>query len=123
MRYQVSGADGSRVPLPALRVLVEDPLVADVAAPPGTPFDVTVCSGPDDEHETCPLVMRGTCPLGPFDVVVSALDGPWERAVRAAWAETPTPYVDSAAAPSDPAARLTHHLGAAIQRLAVPPAR
>jgi hypothetical protein len=108
-------------PLPTrpLRVLIEDPaLVADDLATPTAAIDVTACSGPCDERELCPLVMDGRCPLGPCDIVVSALTGPWAPAVRAAWAETSTPVVDAVGlTATDPAERLQHHVGAAIQRL------
>ena len=62
--------------------------------------------------------MDGTCPLGPCDIVVSALKGPWAPSVRAAWAETSTPMVDATGlTATDPTERLHHHIGAAIQRL------
>jgi hypothetical protein len=108
-------------PLPArpLRVLIEDPvLIVDDLATPTAAIEVTVCSGPRDEREVCPLVMDSTCPLGLCDIVVSALGGPWAPSVRAAWAETSTPMVDATdLTATDPAERLHHHIGAAIQRL------
>jgi hypothetical protein len=105
-----------------LRVLIEDPaLIVDDLAKPTAAIEVTVCSGPGDEREVCPLVMDGTCPLGLCDIVVSALEGPWAPSVRAAWAETSTPMVDATdLAATDPAERLHHHIGAAIQRLWAP---
>jgi hypothetical protein len=102
-----------------LRVLIEDPaLIADEPAVPTDAIEVTVCSGPRDERDVCPLVMDGTCPLAPCDIVVSALKGPWAPSVRAAWAETSTQIVDATdLAATDPTERLHHHIGAAIQRL------
>jgi hypothetical protein len=80
--------------------------------------DFTVCSGPSADHEACPLVMDGQCPLGEFDAVVSALEGPWATAVRRAWAQSTTPIVDgSTCTEDDPTARLGHHVGAALQAL------
>ena len=62
--------------------------------------------------------MDGRCPLGEFDVVVGALDGPWARSVRAAWAQTGVPYAaiapDAAASAEE---RLAHHVGAALAAL------
>jgi hypothetical protein len=102
-----------------LRVLIEDPaLIADGLATPTDAIEVIVCSGPRDEPDVCPLVMDGTCPLEPCDIVVSALRGPWAPSVRAAWAETSTQFVDATdLATTDPTERLHHHIGAAIQRL------
>lgn len=105
-------------PQRGLRILIEDPLLlpADLP-PPGSAFDVTVCAGPCD-GEVCPLVMDGACPLAPCDAVVTALDGPWARSVHAAWTRTGTPVVDARhVAATDAAERLTHHVGAALQRL------
>ena len=102
-----------------LRVIIEDPaLIVDDLATPTAAIEVTACGGPRDEQEVCPLVMDGTCPLGPCDIVVSALKGPWAPSVRAAWAETSTPMVDATGlTATDPTERLHHHIGAAIQRL------
>jgi hypothetical protein len=107
------------VPGRPLRVLIEDPaLIADELATPTDAIEVTVCSGPRDEREVCPLVMDGTCPLEPCDIVVSALEGPWAPSVRAAWAETSSQIVDATdLAATDPMDRLHHHIGAAIQCL------
>jgi hypothetical protein len=107
------------VPGHPLRMLIEDPaLIADELATPTDAIEVTVCSGPRDERDVCPLVMDGTCPLGPCDIVVWALQGPWAPSVRAAWAETSTQIVDATdLAVTDPTERLHHHVGAAIQRL------
>lgn len=58
-------------------------------------FDVSVCSGPGSDREVCPLVTEGRCPLAPCDVVVSAVDGPWSRAVRAAWRQAGVPLVEA----------------------------
>jgi hypothetical protein len=108
-------------PLPArpLRVLIEDPaLIVDDLATPTASIEVTACSGPRGEREVCPLVMGGSCPIEPCDVVVSALTGPWAPSVRAAWAQTSTPMVDATElTATDPTERLHHHIGAAIQRL------
>jgi hypothetical protein len=100
-------------------VLIEDPaLIAEDLATPTDAIEVTVCSGPRDEREVCPLVMDGTCPLEPCDIVVSALEGPWARSVRAAWTGTSTQAVDATGlAATDPTERLQHHIGAAMQRL------
>jgi hypothetical protein len=101
-----------------LRVLVEDPVLIAGDVHPPIPVAITLCSGPCDEREICPLVTDGRCPLGRFDVVVSSLNGAWGRSVRAAWAETATPVADATElAASDPGERLTHHIGTAIQRL------
>lgn len=109
----------STLPLPLVRVLVEDPAVADAQLPPPpAPVELTVCSGPRDSNETCPLVMDGTCPHGPFDIVVSALHGPWAPSVCAAWHQAPTHVIDARHLDeTDPTRRLTHHLGAAYQHL------
>jgi hypothetical protein len=81
-------------------------------------IQVVACTGPHDEREVCPLVTDGHCPLGRPDVVVTALDGPWDRSVLAAWTETGTPLVDARdVVTTDPAERLAHHVGAALQRL------
>jgi len=107
------------VPGRPLRVLIEDPaLITDGLATPTVAVEVTVCSGPCNEREVCPLVTDGTCPLEPCDIVVSALKGPWAPSVRAAWAETSIQIVDATdVAATDPTERLHHHIGAAIQRL------
>jgi hypothetical protein len=119
MLQRETAIDLSPLPARPLRVLIEDPaLVADELMTPTAAIDVTVCSGPRDEHEVCPLVMDGTCPLEPCDIVVSALEGPWAPSVRAAWAETSTPIVEATnLAAIDPTERLRHHLGSAIQHL------
>lgn len=55
--------------------------------------------------------MDGRCPLGPCDIVVSSLEGPWAPSMRAAWAETSTPMVDATdLAATDPTERLQHHI-------------
>lgn len=119
MRTRFTVAPPSVAPGRPVRVLIEDPALAGVAAAPNGPFEVTVCAGPEDEQETCPLVMDGTCPHGPFDVVVGALAGAWKRSVRAGWEESAVPYVDAGpSAPEDAEARLTHHLGLAVRHLA-----
>lgn len=114
-----TASDPPPVPGRRLRVLIEDPaLIVEDLATPTAAIEVTACSGPRDEHEVCPLVMDGTCPLGPCDIVVSALTGPWAPSVRAAWARTATPMVDATdLAATDPTERFHHHIGAAIQRL------
>ena len=104
-------------PLRPLRIVIEDPalLLADVH--PAGAFEITMCSGPC-EGDVCPLVMDGSCPLGPCDLVVSALEGPWAHSVHAAWEETGTPVVDARGVTTeDPEARVAHHVGAALQRL------
>ena len=108
-----------RVPARPLRVLIEDPaLVIDDLATPTAAIEVTVCSGPGDEQDVCPLVMDGTCPHEACDIVVSALEGVWAPSVRAAWAQKATPVVDATdLTASDPIERLRHHVGAAIQHL------
>jgi hypothetical protein len=107
------------VPVSRLRVLIEDAaLSVDDLATPTAAIDVTACSGPRDERDVCPLVMDGTCPLGPCDIVLSALNGLWAPSVRAAWAQTSTPMVDATdLAATDPTERLHRHIDAAIQRL------
>lgn len=119
MLQRTTAINPSPVPGRPLRVLIEDPaLIADELATPTDAIEVTVCSGPRDEREVCPLVMDGTCPLEPCDIVVTVLDGPWAPSVRAAWAETFTQIVDASdLAATDPTERLHHHIGAAIQRL------
>jgi hypothetical protein len=119
MLQRTTAVDPPPVPGRPFRVLIEDPaLIADELATPSDAIEVTVCSGPRDEREVCPLVMDGTCPLEPCDVVVSALKGPWAPSVRAAWAETSTEIVDATdLAATDPAERLHDHIGAAILRL------
>jgi hypothetical protein len=104
------------IPLRSLRVLVEDPgLTGTAVTVPGV--EVTTCGGPRGE-EQCPLVMSGACPLGPFDAVVSALDGPWATSVRRAWAAAGTPVVDGGGtAAAAPNARLRLHVGAALHEL------
>jgi hypothetical protein len=101
-----------------VRLLVEDAeIVPREVVPPTSAFEIATCSGPR-EGEVCPLVTTGVCPLGPVDVVVCALDGPWARSVRAAWADSSTPVVDAGqTAIADPEGRLRHHLGAAVQHL------
>lgn len=110
----------SPFPFRPLRVLVEDPAVAAVDAPPPAPgIEITTCAGPRDEMEECPLVMDGRCPLGEFDVVVTALTGAWRRSVRAAWELQGTAIVDGSDVPiTDPVRRLDHHIGSALLRLA-----
>jgi len=117
MLHRTTVTTPPRIPLRPVRVLVEDPraMSGDLQAPPA--FEVTTCAGPG-EGEVCLLVMDGRCPLGPCDVVVTALDGPWARSVRAAWLETGTAVVDAGElATADPSARLAHHVGAAMQQL------
>jgi hypothetical protein len=122
MLQRTTPAQPTPVPGRHVRVLIEDPaLIVDDLETPAAAIDVTVCGGPRDEREVCPLVMDGTCPLGPCDIVVSALEGSWAPSVRAAWAETSTPMVDARdLAATDPTERLHHHIGAAIQRLCAP---
>jgi hypothetical protein len=98
------------------RILIEDPALLDAPIPRAVrdAFDVTICSGPDGGREICPLVVDGCCPAGPVDVVVSALDSEWAPSVRAAWRRTGTPLVEVDDAPELPAARLAHHMGAAV---------
>ena len=111
--------EATRAPLPPprVRVLIEDAAIAadtcglrDV-----TWCDVMVCSGPITVHDACPLVLEGRCPLGPVDVVVSAIEGEWAPSIHAAWRETGTTVVDARTLAVDPPdERLAHHLGAAI---------
>ena len=123
MRQQSMPPRATPGPIRPLRILIEDPH-AELSESPqlrGWPFDVTVCAGPASDTEECPLVMDGTCPLGRFDVVVGALQGPWAASVRAAWAETGTAYADaSGIATEDPTNRVTCHIGAALQALYAP---
>ncbi|GEM_PF-2668821 len=99
------------------RILIEDAHLATASVEsPSRAFEIVTCSGPEDEREECPLVADGTCPEGPFDVVVSALDGPWARPVCAAWQRSTTPVVDATGVTTtDPAERLEHHVGAALR--------
>src|SRR4029453_5028363 len=111
--------DPPPVPGRPLRVLIEDPaLIVEDLATPTAAIEVTACSGPRDEDEVCPLVMDGTCPLGPCDIVGSALTGPWAPPGRAPRARPAPPMVDATdLAAADPTERFHHHIGAAIQRL------
>jgi hypothetical protein len=107
-------------PIRPLRILIEDPHVELSEDPQlrAWPFDVTACAGPASDTEECPLVMDGSCPLGHFDVVVGALQGPWAASVRAAWAETGTVYADATGiTTADPTDRVTHRIGVALQAL------
>ena len=120
MRQHTLSSSPIRFPVRPLRVLIEDPtLVAgDFTAPGG--IEVAVCAGPHDEQEACPLVTDGQCPLGECDVVVTALEGPWARSVRAAWAESGTPYVEaSPVVGDDPEQRFAGHIGSALHHLSV----
>lgn len=76
-----------------VRILVETNIPGAAHFDGRTPFgtDVDVCSGPLTDHELCPLVSNGACPLGSFDVVVSDLDGPWAEPVRRAWEQQAVP--------------------------------
>jgi hypothetical protein len=116
--------EGDQAPFPGrrVRVLVEDPaLIGEELAVPHRSVDVTTCGGPDDEGEMCPLVAEGTCPHGDFDVVVSALDGPWAVPVRAAWEETPKIVPATEVTATDPEERLNLHVAAALKHLANAP--
>ena len=119
MLQRTTASNPPPVPVSRLRVLIEDAaLSVDNLATPTAAIDVTACSGPRDERDVCPLVMEGTCPLGPCDIVLSALNGLWAPSVRAAWAQTSTPMVDATdLAATDPTERLHRHIDAAIQRL------
>lgn len=119
MLQRTTASNPPPVPVSRLRVLIEDAaLSVDDLATPTAAIDVTACSGPRDERDVCPLVMEGTCPLGPCDIVLSALNGLWAPSVRAAWAQTSTPMVDATdLAATDPTERLHRHIDAAIQRL------
>jgi hypothetical protein len=65
--------------------------------------------------------MDGRCPLGRFDVVVGALQGPWATSVRAAWAEAATAYADATdITAEDHTDRVADHIGAALQTLYAP---
>ena len=59
--------------------------------------------------ETCPLVLRGQCPVGDPDIVVCALHDEWRPSVEAAWRVRNTPVV----AVDEPLA-WPAHLGAAF---------
>jgi hypothetical protein len=123
MRQQSIPSRDTLAPIRPLRILIEDPHVdlSDGRQLGAWPFNVSVCAGPASDTEECPLVMEGACPLGRFDVVVGALEGPWARSVRAAWAETGTAYADgSGITADDPTDRVTYHIGAALQALCAP---
>ncbi|MEA3054574.1 MAG: hypothetical protein QOD30_6 [Actinomycetota bacterium] len=106
---------GCTTPVPLVRVLVEDAVIARAAADLEIPagFSVTVCSGPFSAAEPCPLVTDSACPHGVPDVVVSNLTGPWAHSVRAAWKDADVPVAESG---GDGTAqqRLDHAMGAAI---------
>jgi hypothetical protein len=98
-----------------VRLLVEDPTLLPAELARTTAFEITRCSGPL-EGEVCPLVTRGECPLGPFDVAVCALDTAWAPSVIAAWGETATPVIDATELTAgDPVERFRHHIGAAVR--------
>jgi hypothetical protein len=62
--------------------------------------------------------MDGECRFGQFDVVVGALEGPWSRSVRAAWAQTGVAYADGTGITAgDSTDRVANHIGAAVQAL------
>jgi hypothetical protein len=123
MRQRSMLSRGTPTPIRPLRILIEDRHI-DLSATPqhhAWAVDLTACDGPASETEECPLVMTGACPLGRFDVVVGALQGPWAKSVHAAWADTGTPYADARGiAVEDPTERVAHHIGAAIQTLYAP---
>jgi hypothetical protein len=117
MQHRTTLPEAPRGPVRPVRVLIEDPALLSGALDAPGGFEVVACSGPRDA-DVCPLVMDGTCPLGPCDVVVTTLAGPWARSVRAAWQEAGAVVVDTVdVVAADPNARLSHHVGAAIQRL------
>lgn len=117
MQHRTTVPEAPRGPVRPVRVLIEDPVLLGRALDAPAGFELVACAGPRDA-EVCPLVVDGTCPLGPCDVVVTALAGPWARSVRAAWQEAGAVLVDTGGlAAADPNARLNHHVGAAIQRL------
>jgi hypothetical protein len=123
MRQESIPSRETSAPIRPLRILIEDPHVELFEGPQlrAWPFDVTVCAGPASDTEECPLVMDGSCPLGRFDVVVGALQGPWAASVRAAWAGTGTAYADaSGITTADPTERVTHQIGAALRALYAP---
>jgi hypothetical protein len=115
---QRSMSHPSQTPGPRLRVLVEDTRLAALPLDGATVggADVAVCSGPHSESEPCPLVTEGRCPMGSFDAVVCALDGPWAHSVRRAWSEQ-----NAVVANVDPDValdvndQLKAHVGAALQ--------
>ena len=96
----------------SLRNLNEAPALGRAGlARPGTDVEVVVCDGPC-VGEACPLLVDGTCPLGRFDAVVTALDTPWGHAIARAWRTTGTPVIDARELDTpDAAARLARHLG------------
>jgi hypothetical protein len=62
---------------------------------PSLGADVTICSGPEPGHDSCPLVADGHCPAGRPDVVVHTMGGDWSGAVSAAWRELGVQVVDA----------------------------
>lgn len=106
----------SASPARLVRVVIEDRALAEAAASADVPgLDVRICSGPIGDHETCPLVLDGSCPLGPCDVVVCGLDGPWAPAVRNAWADAGVVVTPPSTTDSSPS--LNGSVGSALQTL------
>jgi hypothetical protein len=102
-----------------VRVLIEDPSFFDEPFDPLHDHwcDVTICSGPMNPHDVCPLVANGHCPVDGVDVVVHALGGAWSESVRAAWRERGTIVVESSAVSPAAGERFTQHVGSAITAL------
>ena len=113
-------AGAPRPPMRRVHVLIEDASFFDEPFDPPHDHwcDVTVCSGPVNPHDVCPLVANGQCPVDGVDVVVHALSGAWSESVRAAWSERGTVVVDVRANSSAPAdERYNFHVGSAITAL------
>jgi hypothetical protein len=113
-------------PMRRLHLLIEDPTLAGARLSDEWRggMDVTICSGPTSDRDVCPLVLDGRCPLGPVDVVVCGLNGPWARSVHAAWLETPLLVVDAREGiGGSPPERFKHHMGTALAAMISPALR
>ena len=86
---------GSVLPVRRLRIIVEDPALVMTDAVNAPTVEVRCCSGPEDVSERCPLVCDDRCPLGPADVVVCNLAGPWSVAVARAWSRAGVPVTST----------------------------
>ena len=107
-------------PVRRARVVIEDLVLADAVLDQceTVGMEITICSGPRSEHEICPLVVDGTCPVGSCDVVVCGLDGPWAHSVEQAWQREGVLFARTAPDPSSPPTRrLDASVGEAVRML------